>query len=313
MDNVRYEFKLRIGSGARERCAKLFFSSLEVKTLDFPSLMEKVLERLPSLRGKEISMKYLDDRKDWIDLGTEDLDCFIDMIETARDSTRENLKVIQMKASVLSLTPQDGAKASESKKRARVSPSPSPSPSPGLKPGISHNVPKKTKCLSVVKSLQFEDRADTAGKTYVSPTDRFFEKLSKEKQEVDKDAALKQRELSELQKSSMPLDNATNRSNRSNKPPLCSNCHLAGHNKAICSFPPCTSATFCKEIKRHPDEDKYLKNIEEEKEQFEMGVQLSLNSMAASTTETEQESPGDGGDADYRLSLLFTAAQLMSD
>lgn len=41
---------------------------------------------------------------------------------------------------------------------------------------------------------------------------------------------------------------------------LCSNCHTSGHNKTICSFAPCSSATICKEIKRHSEEEKYFKS-----------------------------------------------------
>ena len=45
----------------------------------------------------------------------------------------------------------------------------------------------------------------------------------------------------------------------SSRTPLCSNCLTSGHNKANCSVAPCSSATMCKEIKRHPAEEKYFK------------------------------------------------------
>ena len=45
----------------------------------------------------------------------------------------------------------------------------------------------------------------------------------------------------------------------SSRKPLCSNCHTSGHNKSTCSFAPCSSATICKDNKRHPAEEKYFK------------------------------------------------------
>ena len=120
--STRYEFKLKVGNEKEaDKCVKIFLNSMEVKTLDFVSLMERILERVPSLRGKEVSLKYLDDREDWIDLPVQDLDSFIDMIETARASTRENLKVIQLKVNELAITPQHGAKHCVSQKRSRNS------------------------------------------------------------------------------------------------------------------------------------------------------------------------------------------------
>ena len=88
----RYEFKVR---GPTEKCVKLFLSSEEVKTLCMESLLDRILTRFTGLRGKEVSLKYADNN-DWIELPADDLDSFIDMIETAKDSARENLKVIEL-------------------------------------------------------------------------------------------------------------------------------------------------------------------------------------------------------------------------
>ena len=88
----RYEFKVR---GPKEKCVKLFLSSEEVKTLCMESLLDRILTRFTGLRGKEVSLKYADNN-DWIELPADDLDSFIDMIETAKDSARENLKVIEL-------------------------------------------------------------------------------------------------------------------------------------------------------------------------------------------------------------------------
>ena len=63
-------------------------------------------------------MKYAD-TNDWIELPVDDLDSFIDMIQTAKDSARENLKTIELKVCELARTPQQTAQ-----KRLRSSPSP---------------------------------------------------------------------------------------------------------------------------------------------------------------------------------------------
>ena len=83
------------------------------------SLINRILTRFTGLRGKEVSLKYADNN-DWIELPADDLDSFIDMIETAKDSARENLKVIELKICELAQTPQETA----SHKRLRTSPSP---------------------------------------------------------------------------------------------------------------------------------------------------------------------------------------------
>ena len=130
----RYEFKVR---SPKEKCVKLFLSSEEVKTLCMESLLDRILTRFSGLRGKEVSLNYADNN-DWIELPADDLDSFIDMIETAKDSARENLKVIELKICELAQTPQETA----SHKRLRTSPSPSP------KSGSVH-VAKKPKHLMV--------------------------------------------------------------------------------------------------------------------------------------------------------------------
>ena len=67
----------------------------------------------------------------------------------------------------------------------------------------------------------------------------------------------KERELFELEQSFKdPKDSA--------KVPMCSNCHTGGHNKTNCTFVPCVSASLCHDIKRHPDESKFLKVKREE-------------------------------------------------
>ena len=40
----------------------------------------------------------------------------------------------------------------------------------------------------------------------------------------------------------------------------CTKCHNSGHNRTRCTFATCISATICGDLKRHPDENKYLKD-----------------------------------------------------
>ena len=58
----------------------MFLTAEDIKMLDLESLMSRILTRFPSLRGKELSLKYAD-TKYWIDLPADDLDSFIDMVE----------------------------------------------------------------------------------------------------------------------------------------------------------------------------------------------------------------------------------------
>ena len=85
------------------------------------SLLDRILTRFSGLCGKEVSLKYADNN-DWIELPSDDVDSFIDMIETTKDSARENFRVIELKICELAQTPQETA----SHKRLRTSPSPWP-------------------------------------------------------------------------------------------------------------------------------------------------------------------------------------------
>lgn len=78
----RYEFKVK---GPKEKCVKIFLSAEEVKTLELKSFMSRTLTRFLSLHRKELSLKYADTLNDWIELPADDLDSFVDMIETAKD------------------------------------------------------------------------------------------------------------------------------------------------------------------------------------------------------------------------------------
>ena len=97
----RYVFKIVGPSG---KWIKIFMSTEEVKALTMEALLERIIERFPSLRKRSVvGLKYLDGN-DWFQLLADDLDSFIDMIETATVE-RENLKRITLKVNELALTP----------------------------------------------------------------------------------------------------------------------------------------------------------------------------------------------------------------
>ena len=64
-------------------------------------------------------MRYADTLNDWIELSADDLDSFVDMIETAKDSARGNLITIELKVCELAQTLQQ-----TEQKRLPSSPSP---------------------------------------------------------------------------------------------------------------------------------------------------------------------------------------------
>ena len=209
----RYEFKVK---GPKEKCVKIFLTAEEVKMLDLESLMSRILTRFPSLHGKELSLKYAD-TNDWIELPADDLDSFIDMIETAKDSARENLKTIELKVSELARTPQQ-----TSQKRLRSSPSPNYDRTLG-----SVHLAKKSR-NQPARRLDEEFTSSLSEATddveYESPTQKFFKKLEQQKQDVEQTVTSKQREVFELESSFKPALG-------SSRKPLCSNCHTSGHNK----------------------------------------------------------------------------------
>ena len=105
----RYKFKVKFHD--QDKCIKLFLSNEEVEYLTLAS-SHKISSRITSLHGKEVSMKYLDNSNDWVDLPADDIDSFIDMVETAKQSdNRENLKVIELKVCELARTPQSSHKS----------------------------------------------------------------------------------------------------------------------------------------------------------------------------------------------------------
>jgi hypothetical protein len=116
---------------------------------------------------------------------------------------------------------------------------------------------KKPKNILTARRLEneFKPTSDLEF-VYETPTQKYFKQLETDKKDQEVIVAKKVNELFELESNFKPLA-VQNR-------PLCSNCHTPGHNKPMCSFPPCVSATICKNIKKHPDEEKYYKSVQSE-------------------------------------------------
>ena len=205
--------------------------------------MSRILTRFPSLHGKELSLKYADTLKDWIELPADDLDLFVvDMIETAKDSARENPKTIELKVCELARTLKQTAQ-----ERLRSSPSPNYERTSG-----SVHVAKNQPARRLDEEFSSSLNATSDDVEYESSTQKHFKKLEQQKHDVEQTFTSKQHEVFELESRFKPALG-------SSRKPLCSNCHTSGHSKTTCSFAPCSSATICKQIKRHPAGDKYFK------------------------------------------------------
>lgn len=244
MERYVYEFKVQ---GPKEKWVKLFLSSDDVEHLTLESLIERVVTRFSMDPRNALSFFYLDG-DDWIELIAGDLDSFVDMIESATN-TGVNKKRITLKCDFTHTSPIHVVASSQAQKRVRCSPSPSPQ-AKGGKTVTIRQARKKPKTLAPL----FDNTCNQNQSSYVSPTQKFFDKLSKDVEEQRKVVVVKENELSDLEASFKPLS----RQQR----PLCTNCHQPGHNRAICSFTPCVSATLCRDIRRHHDEEKYYKSLQ---------------------------------------------------
>ena len=230
---------------------KLFLCSKEVASLTMDSLLLRIQERFPSLKRNTVNVKY-HDVNDWIDLPSDDVDSFIDMIETAQQE-RENVKRITLQVSEVPFTPPNDARKSQ---RKRLRTSPSPTASQASAGSLLQNAKKRQKVTASTPRCLEEEFGSTIPVSfqYETPTQKFFQKLEDDKTQQLELVLRKEHELSELELSFKPFV--------VNKKPLCSNCHTPGHNKAMCSFAHCVSASICKDIKRHPDEEKHYKAIQ---------------------------------------------------
>ena len=137
--------------------------------------MSRILTRFPSLHGKELSLKYADTLNDWIELPADDLDSFVDMIETAKDSARENCETTELKVCELAQTPKQTAQ-----ERLRSSSSPNYESTSG-----SVHVAKNQPARRLDEEFTCSLNETTDDIEYESPTEKIFEKLEQQKHDVE--------------------------------------------------------------------------------------------------------------------------------
>ena len=103
------------------------------------------------------------------------LDSFVDMIETAKDSTRETPKTIKLKVCELARTPKQTAQ-----ERLRSSPSPNYEKTSG-----SVHVAKNQPARLLDEELTCSLNETTDDIEHESPTQKIFEKLEQQKHDVE--------------------------------------------------------------------------------------------------------------------------------
>lgn len=270
----RYEFKVEYGcSRSEEKWTKFYIEQDEMNFLNVETLVERLQQKCGGFPC--MKMKYLDRSLDWIDLSQEDMDSFIDMVETAQVvPERDNILRITLKISNIVSPAYKQVLPSDTGKRIH-------SPSPV-------KIKKRSR-----SRLDYEP-ASTVN-VYVTPTQKLFDKLQTDKRELQSKVAKKEHELRELEQS---FERAVRNSIQG--APLCTKCHTGGHNRTRCTFATCISATICGDIKRHPEENKYLKDQKDE-----------LKALKVKLTKIEQDIKSK--EEAYKSVKNTFAAQVQSD
>ena len=249
-DEIKYEFKIEYSCGnGTEKWVKFFMDNESVDSMKIDGLIQRVHEICDFV---PTNIKYMDSENDWVDLRREDSDSFSDMVLCAQPVLhRENLFRIMLKVSNAA-TPVRGFEQNPSFVCVTSKRFHSPSPQKPKKRALKDNAKSKEK-------LNFKDEdsenVDIDDFVYVSPTQKYFEKLQR-------DIAAQQTEVDEKELEIETLEESYG--NLNDNSPKCTNCHVSGHNKANCTFPRCVSAAICGDIKRHPDESKYIKDKKHE-------------------------------------------------
>ncbi|KAK3728258.1 hypothetical protein QZH41_006725 [Actinostola sp. cb2023] len=176
----RYEFKVEYGcSRSEEKWTKFYIEQDEMNFLNVETLVERLQQKCGGFPC--MKMKYLDRSLDWIDLSQEDMDSFIDMVETAQVvPERDNILRITLKVSNIVSPAYKQVLPSDTGKRIH-----SPSPVKIKKRSRSRLDYKPASTVNV----------------YVTPTQKLFDKLQTDKRELQSKVAKKEHELRELEQS----------------------------------------------------------------------------------------------------------------
>ena len=246
----RYEFKVEYGCSTNdEKWVKFYVEEEEMSGFTISTLDARLRQKCGFSCAK---IRYKDREQDWIDLSHDDIDSFIDMVENAaKVPERDNIFRIILKVSGI-VSPSQAQVLDDSTSGKRIH-----SPSPV-------KINSKKRARSQLHYAYGECSGENNKKVqdvsvfndYVSPTQKLFDKLQIDKQEAQLEVSLKEKELIELERS---YKNATDARSAQGQGTLCTKCHNSGHNRTRCTFLTCISATICGDIKRHPDENNYLK------------------------------------------------------
>ena len=243
---VNYEFKVEYSGGnGAERWVKFFMDDEAVNSMTIDGLIQRINEICDFVPA---AIKYMDRENDWVDLRREDSESFSDMVLCAQAVPhRENLYRIMLKVSNAG-TAYPVAVRDIQQNPSFLGPTGKRFHSP------SPQKPKKRAKAKVKERLEFKnadsENIDSEDFVYVTPTQKYFDKL-------EQDIAVQQTEMEEKENEIEELEESYG--NLTDNSPKCTNCHVSGHNKGNCTFPHCVSAAICGEIKRHPDESKYIK------------------------------------------------------
>ena len=274
----RYEFKVEYDSdGNHKHFSKFFLREEEIKRFSSELLVKQLHEKCDISPTDLLRIKYMDSDKDWIDLRCDDFDSLVDMIETVETvSDREGvvrivLKVSSDPSSKVPATHAISPQIKEISSKRFYSPSPDGKQNTSQKRFRSKlNLNEKFEDNSSPvlidlgddnqtwqSSVIVEDEPINNTEQYISPTQKYFDKVETDEKKLRETIEEKEQDLLELEESFREPEDFV-------KLPLCSYCHTSGHNKTNCLFTPCESASYCHDIKRHPDENKLLKELREE-------------------------------------------------
>ena len=266
----RYEFKVEHGHGGEfqaKNYIKFFIKEKEMKGFTPEMLWQQLKEKCNSANISNI--KYMDHDKDWIDLRYSDFESFVDMVESA-EVVQHREDILRINLKVFSRTGSPPLSQSQEARCSKRLYSPSPSKQGALKKRTRVRLYLNNEddgiggaALDDIDQLAEDEARDgveaclTDIPKYISPTQKFFAKLEADEKQQHAVVRDNERQISELERTFEQPKNKP-------KVPLCTNCHTPGHNRANCLFEPCVSATLCRDIKRHPEEMKYLKEKRDE-------------------------------------------------
>ena len=218
-----------------QRCGTFFINFTEYHDWSmkrFIMRIKEVSKAFEHVSPDQIRIRYLDDENCYVNLEEE---LMKEMFRCARSVDGVDWKRISVKAAIWN------SPVPKPSKRSRQEFHQADSPSPRY---VSDNERRH----DVNRKREIEDR-------YLTPTER----LIKSKENEIK----KQEQLITDKKDSLDLiEESFTAKTFDNSRPACSKCHLrSGHVRTNCTNEQCTSARYCGDLKRHPEDKKEVKEL----------------------------------------------------